>query len=238
MRHYRDFAPLVALALLLPLAACDDDDDPMEPEPDPAIIRVVNVAEGTADVEVLGPGSTTPLAMLDFGQMTNTCVEVPAGDQTIAFSSGEEEIASVEADLAEGERYLLVLVSNGAGDDVRAVIGSDEVTASAGNNALRLINATSTVGDVFVTPPDEDPAAQFLVAGNISPLASSNLTLDDPYHRSTAHTRVRLFADGETIDPLSDITLTGLPGSRVATVVFTEEGVDAEDRAFLVFPCQ
>jgi hypothetical protein len=76
-----------------------------------------------------------------------------------------------------------------------------------------------------------------LAGGNIGPLATGN---DVPayVHRSTQHTQVRLFDPGVTDGtPRADFALTGLPTSRLATVVFTEAGTPAGPTAFMVTPC-
>lgn len=236
MRHYHLLAAGIAAALILPLVGCDDD-DPMQPQPDPAMVRIVNAAEGTTNIEVEHTGSGSAVATLDFRETTTTCVQVPAGTRTFTFESGDVDIASVTAELEEGDRYLLVLASPGAGDERRAVIASDEHVVGAGNNGLRLVNATATAGDVYVTTPTGTPGAAFRVSGNLGPLALGNFQFGDLLQRATEHTRVRLFDVDATTEARADVTLTGLPGSRIATVVFTDDGAEAEDRAFLVFPC-
>jgi hypothetical protein len=223
------FTRFALLTLLAVTGACDDD-DPTEPEQQTAQLRIVNAAE-IADVQVRRVGTTTPLAQdLDFRGVTQTCAEVPTGEHAFIFSEAGVELATTAATFEEGGRYTAFLVASGG--QRRAFIVSDNETASAGNNALRLVNATSTAGDVYVTPPGTAPAAGFLAAGNASPLATSNLA-PGYVHRSTDHTQVRLFNTGTTTNPRADIALTGLPTSRLMSVVFT----NAAPTAFLVTPC-
>ena len=220
-----------ALLTLLALAAACDDDDPTEPEQQTAQLRIVNAAE-IADVQVRRVGTTAPLAQdLDFRGVTQSCVEVPTGEHAFVFSEADVlELATTAATFEAGRRYTAFLVASDG--QRRAFIVSDNETASAGNNALRLMNATSTAGDVYVTPPGTAPAPGFLAAGNAGPLAMSNLA-PGYVHRSTDHTQVRLFNTGTTTNPRADIALTGLPTSRLASVVFT----NAAPTAFLVTPC-
>jgi hypothetical protein len=192
----------------------------------------VNAAD-IEDVQVRRLGSATPLATnLDFRGSTQTCVEVPAGEQALVFSEpGQGELDVAIADFEADESYTAVLVASGL--RTRAFIVSDDEAASAGNNALRLINATSTAGDVYVTPPAGAVTAGFLAAGNAGPLALSN-TVPGYVHRDIGHTQVRLFDVGVTTGPpRTDFALTGLPTSRLATVIFTER----TPTAFMVVPC-
>jgi hypothetical protein len=49
---------------------------------------------------------------------------------------------------------------------------------------------------------------------------------------------VRLFDPQTTVGtPRADIALTGLPTSRLMTVVFTDAGLPAGPTAFMVAPC-
>ena len=225
----------LVLLLALGVAACDDDDDPTQPNPDPALVRLVNAAD-VADVDVEIAGVATPLATdLDFRESTQACVEVPAGNRTLVFSSTGIDLATVAFDFEENGRYTAVLVASGA--TRRAFVASDDETASAGNNALRFVNATTTAGDIYVTAPTDDPAAGFRAHGNLGPHATTN-SVPAYVHRNTAHTRVRLFdADVSTGTPRADFALTGLPTSRLATVLFVEEGTPAGATAFMVVPC-
>lgn len=219
-----------ALVALFGLSAACDDDDPTGPEQQTAQLRIVNAAE-IADVQVRRVGTTTPLAQdLDFRGVTQTCVEVPAGEHAFVFSAPGQEIATTAATFEPDGRYTAFLVASGGAQ--RAFIGSDNETASAGNNALRIVNATSAPGDVYVTAPSTAPAPQFLAHGNTPPLATTNL-VPAYVHRSTAHTQVRLFNTGATTNPRADIALTGLAANRLVSVVFT----NTAPTAFLVTPC-
>ena len=225
---------LLASLLAASLAACDDD--PTTPH-EVATVRIVNAAPGTSSVDVILVGTTTPLATLNFRGVTTTCVEVPAGgaQQGLTFRSAGADLATAVFTPLKGERYTVVLTASGA--TRRAVALSDNESAVAGNNAIRLINATSAPGDVYATAPGATPAAANLVAGNLGVFATSNATA--PYYsRASTDTEVRLFDVGTTTNPRADITLTALPASRMATVVFTDPGTPAGPTAFVVTPCE
>ena len=228
---------LLLALLAASIAACGDDDDTgANPSPSVARLRLVNAAAGTSSVDMLLSGSDTPLATLDFGQSNLTCVEVPAGTaQTLTFRSGSTTLATVTATFGKDERWTVFLTA--AGETRRAVAVADEETAALATNGLRFVNATSSSGDVYATTPGGAPDPSTLARGNLSPTAAS----DDPLtynFRPVGDTRVRLFDVGTTTGtPRADITLEGLPSSRLATVVFTE-GATPETSAFVVFPCQ
>jgi hypothetical protein len=210
--------------------ACDDDDDPVGID-GVAQLRVVNAAD-IEDVQARRVGSPTPLAQnLDFRGSTLTCVEVPAGEQALVFSQLGQELAVAAATFEAGESYTAFLVASGV--RTRAFIVADDETASPGNNALRFVNATSTDGDVYVTAPGGPLTASFRAHAPLGAHALSN-QLPAYVHRGIDHTQVRLFNAGTTAGtPRADFALTGLPASRLASVVFTE----GTPTAFMITPC-
>jgi hypothetical protein len=219
--------PLVAV-----VAACGDSIT--DPFALPAHVRIVNAAD-IADVRVRLVGRSTFLAEdLDFREQTTTCVEIPPGEHAFVFTSGDVELTTAVGTLGSGQRYTAFLTA--AGPTRRAVVTSDNATAPTGLNLLRFVNATSTGGDVYVTPPGTAPAAQFLAHGNLGPVATSNL-VPDHVARSVDHTQARLFDAGTTTNPRADIALTNLPASRLGSVVFVSAGTPAGPTAFLVTPC-
>lgn len=226
-RRLTRFALLLLLAFST--AACEDDDDGVGPDEGVARLRIVNAAD-IPNVDVRLVGTTSPLATdLDFRAFTQTCVEVPAGERALVFHQQGLELDVAAARFDEDESYTAFLVASGL--RVRAVIVPDTAIASANNNALRFVNATTEAGDVYVTSQGTVPSAAFLVVGNSTPLVLSN-ELPSYLHRSVDHTQVRLFNVGVTTgSPRANFTLSGLPTTRLGTVVFTE------GQTFLVTPC-
>ena len=235
----RKIAQIALLSLLtLSAAACDDDGDGdpgTGPGTQQAQLRIVNAAN-VADVQVRRVGTTTPLAQdLDFRGSSQSCVQVPAGEQALVFSAGGMSLATTAHNFEANRRYTAILVSSGS--IVRALVVPDNETAVAGNNGLRFINATSTSGDVYVTPAGGAVGPTFRANGNLGVLATSN-SIPAYVYRSTEHTQARLFDVGVTTGtPRADLTLTGIPASRLATVVFTDAGTPAGPTAFMVTPC-
>lgn len=226
---------LALLALLsISATACEDEDDGVIIEDSFAQVRVVNAAD-IANVDVFMAGAATPFVQnLDFRGVTTACALVPPGPRSLVFRVGGTDLATATATFEAGASYTALLVASGT--TRRALVVADTAIASTGNNALRFINATATAGDVYVTPPGGAVGASFLAFGNASPLALSNLN-PDFMHRSTEHTQVRFFDTGTITTPRADLTLSGLPTSRLGTVVFTDAGTPAGATAFLVTPC-
>lgn len=223
----------LALILLVAFTAisCDDDADPIGPSTQTATLRIVNAAD-IPDVQVRRVGTTAPLVTdLDFRDVTATCVDVPVGEHALVFTSTGVELATTAFTFEADKHYTAFLVAHGP--TRRALVLPDDEAASAGNNALRFINATDADGDVYVTPPGGAVDAGFRAIGNMGILATSNF-LPAYVHRATQHTQVRLFDPGATTSPRADFALAGLPTSRLATIVFTT----TDPTAFLVTPCE
>jgi hypothetical protein len=223
----------VSLAALA-VSACDDD--PTNPPQQTATVRVINAATGTANVAVLHGQSSTPLASLNF-RAASSCVEVPAGQQTLTFRSGNDTLAQTSFTFEANEDYTVVIADDLPGTDKLAEVFSDEVNPAAANNALRFINATATAGDVRISTAG---GATQLVHGNLSPfgLYADPGTGHDFVQRGTNETQAALYDVGETTNPRAELSLTGaLPSSRVATVVFFDAGAPAGATSLVAGRC-
>lgn len=226
----------LALALFV-FTACDDDDDPDGPE-DLALVRIVNAAPEAANASVSVFEGTTQLAGGVGFQTATTCsnvIELDPGQHTLVFRrTGQTTDLETETfDFDEGETYTIVLFNSGTNLD--AVVFRDDPTApGAGNNAVRIINATNTAGDVFVTAP-----AGALTPVDIGGLASGAQTTSNTFREfPTTDTQFRLFNVGATTGNRGDITITGLPTSRMTTVIFTEpQAPTGTSRTLQMNPC-
>jgi hypothetical protein len=210
--------------------ACNDS-DPIEPPEPVARLRIVNAAPGTLDVDVLRSGSSSPIASLDYRASTTSCVQIPSGNLTLTFRSGATELATEDFTFADGGRYS-VFLSTADGHQVATIV-SDEETAAEGLNFVRFVNATSAAGDVYTGPPTGGLGNK--VHGNLAVVGKTNVP---PLYVGvpTTLTRVQLFDVGVTTGtPRADLTLTALPASRKATVVFVNVGTPT---AFIVTPCE
>ncbi|MGH7678534.1 MAG: hypothetical protein ACRENU_08725 [Gemmatimonadaceae bacterium] len=231
MMHHR--ARLVVVAIAALATACDDATT-LPILDDPASVRIVNAAD-IPNVEVRLLGESTFLVQdLDFRGQTATCVQVPSGEQAFVFTSGGIELTTAIGDLEGDQAYTVFLTA--FGPTRRAVVVPDDMAAPSGFNLLRFVNGTSTIGDVYVTPPSTAPAPAFQAQGNLPTLWSGNV-IPAYVARSVDHVQVRLFDPGTTTNPRADISLSNLPATRAASVVFVNAGVPAGPTAFIVTPC-
>lgn len=227
---------ILALALAsLAVVACDDD-DPSGPQGDIATVRVVNAASGTAGVDVTASGLTSLLAdNLNFRGSSAACQAVPANEeQTITFLQGTTELAEVDFTFEEGGRYTIVLSTNGASRVVNIL--EDEETVTAGNRAVRFLNASEEPGDVYLfatgaavgTPIVEGLAVLGAGAG-----ASAWFT------RAQDIDEVRFYEvdDPTTAEPRAELSLAAPTGRRMQTVIFTEAGTPPGAKAWAVSAC-
>lgn len=233
MSHRIARPALTALALVTMAAACDDATT-LPILGGTANVRIVNAAD-IPNVDVRLVGETTFLVQdLDFRGQTATCVQVPAGERAFVFTSTGVELTTAIGDIEGGQAYTIFLTA--FGPTRRAVVVPDDMAAPSGFNLLRFVNGTSTIGDVYVTPPGTAPAPAFQAAGNLPALWSGNV-MPDYVQRSADHTQVRLFDPGTTTNARADIALANLPATRAASVVFVNAGAPAGPTAFLVTPC-
>ena len=230
---------LCILSLLVLTAACNDE-VPTEtggPGTPVARVRIVNAAPGVGNVEVLREGLTTPLAQnLNYGAFTQSCLQLPAGiAHTLKFRQAGTEIASATITPAANARYTVFLTASGA---TRRVVALDDAhTAATGFNGVRFINASSGPGDVYVTEPSGEITPAMRVHGNIGVTAMGNA---EPAYMATevARTRVRLYdVDATSGTPRADLTLSGLPTSRLVTVVLADPAAAGPSASFVTFPC-
>jgi Domain of unknown function (DUF4397) len=218
---------------VLALVACSLD-TPARPNLTPPELRIVNAAPSTATVTAHLNGLPDPLAgPIPFGSAAE-CVLIFPATYTLAFQEAGNTRGSVSSAYDVNGRYTVILVNTGA--TYRALALSDAVTVSTGNNGLRFINASGTPGDIYVSPPTEDPADIYNAVGNLAPLA---LTTGAPLvvQRAETHTRIRLFDVGTTTTARADFTLEPLITTRLATIVFIDRGVPTDPGGFQVDPC-
>jgi len=222
----------VALALL-GCAACSLDVAANNGQP--AQIRIVNAAPATTSVTAHLNGATEAMtAALPFKGQSLGCPLIFPAIQDVVFRQGTNTLGTATGDFMAGASYTIVLVNTGTA--FRALALADAANVTAGNHALRFINATATAGDVYATPPaGPGPGTSFLAVGNLAPLAT---TTEIPVYlqRAAADIRIRLYDVGNTTTPRADITL-GAFSNGAATVVFTDPTSAADPGVFLISPC-
>jgi hypothetical protein len=226
---------LALLASLALSAACNIDQNDRIP-PGPPRLRFVNAAAAASNVTVHLNDSPQSVVTggLAYRTATDNCSLVFDGTHKISFVQSGNTIASVTAPFAIGTAYTVVLVSNGS--TFRALALRDDEIVAAGNNGLRLINATQTAGDVYVTAPGSDPAPATKAAGNVGSLALS--TEAPPYVvRSDTDIRIRLYDVGATSTDRADLTLAATLVNRLSTVIFVDRTFGGDPGAFQLLTC-
>ena len=230
---------LCILSLFVLVAACNDEvpTEPGEQGTPVARVRIVNAAPGVGNVEVVREGVTAPLATnLNYGAFTQSCLQLPAGiPHTLNFRQAGTVLTSATFTPVANAKYTIFLTSSGT--TRRAVVVDDAHTAATGFNGVRVINASSGPGDVYVTAPDGELTTASRVHGNFGVTAVDNT---EPTYVATevARTRVRLYdVNATTGTPRADLTLFGLPTSRLVNVVLADPAAAGPSASFVTYPC-
>jgi len=231
--------PCAALtATLLMVASACSLDAPTSGHAFPQV-RLVNAAPATAGLTPavaahLNQSTNAMAPAIAYPGQTDGCPLILAASHEISFEQNGTALASTTANYAMDGRYTVVVTNTGT--QYRAVQLSDLDVVAAGNNGLRFINATSTAGDVYVTPLGAPPAATFKVRSSLAPLAT---TAEVPAYvqRPETDIRIRLYDVGDTSTPRADITLGQLFASKLATIVFTPSTGAGDPGGFQVNPC-
>jgi hypothetical protein len=223
----------LALAALAFATACNDDG--LSPG-EAAIIQFVN-ASATSTGAVTGTAASGAVGgNVAFQSGSSTCQLVSPGS-TIGFAENGTSVGSSSVITTAGQRYTAVLYGSGT---TRGVLVVPEVsgTIAAGNYGLRIINATSQTGNIYVTTPTgaaSGTATSTLTAGtSTGGSTGTNGFLGTP----TANTRVRFFGGASTSVPLADFTVptANATAGLSSTLIFTN-AVGGGVQAFLVTPC-
>ena len=228
---------LCLLSLVVALACNSEQPTSVGTGTEIARLRIVNAAPGTPALEVTRNGVTTPLAQnLNYGAFTQTCVQLPANiAHTLTFNSGGTSVGTATFTPEVGGRYTAFLTGSGA--TRRAIILSDATTATTGSNAVRFINVSSGAGDVYVTAPGGELTSAMRVHANLANTATGT---DQPAFVQTETTRtlVRLYdVDATSGTPRAELTLSGLPTSRLASVILADLASAGPSASFVTYPC-
>jgi hypothetical protein len=218
--HTMKIIRLPLLAALAFAAACNLDTGNVANVP--PSLAIVNASPHSAFMHLHIDGNTSLTEVpLQPRQADPGCPFILNGTHNFDWVQNDTLYASVQGSLIINHTYLSVLVSAVINNDTtyRSLVAGDDIEqAPASSNGIRIINGTSTAGDVYVTGINDDPTPATKVLTNIGPAATST-TVDLSFHMlpSTA-TRVRLFDVGSTTNARSDILLTN-PGTRGLTTV-------------------
>jgi hypothetical protein len=233
---------ILSLMAVLALGACDDDDDDSLGPSNSAEIRVVNASVGVPTAS-LYRGNDQLIGGVAF-QSASSCdnlERIPSGQQTIEFRSTTDPNVrkSTPATFTAGQRYTVVLY--GPANNLQIAVVPDQQTvtaASASNNRLRFINATTTAGDIFATATATgNPTG----AATVANLGGGTGTSGATQYREIPTTSgvFRLYNVGNTTTPRGTLTFsnTGLPTSRNATIIFTDAATGGTTTALQMNEC-
>lgn len=248
-RRINHVVTLGALCALSLIAACGgDNNNGTNPNNNTALVRVVNASSSTTGLNAMA-GSTSLSNGLNF-QNTNmaaSCVAIPAGSQTINFTSGSSttNIGSVSNyNFQAGEAYTVVFYGNN-----NAVVYPESYTApTSGNYAARFINATGSAGNIFVTAPGASisstatPSYANIPAAAVSGFNSSTASGGTFTSYPTGNNNVRLFgttANPSTATPAANYTIGSMSTTGAQTVIFTPANANNSGAtAFQVNSCR
>ena len=217
---------LSLLAALATTAACDLDTGNV-PNVPPSL-AIVNASPHTTFMHLHIDGNTSLTEVpLQPRQSDPGCRFILNGTHIFDWVQNDTLYASVQGSLIVNHTYMSILVSAVINNDTtyRSLVAGDDIeTATAGNNGIRIINGTSTAGDVYVTGINDDPSPATKVLSNVGPAATSaNVDLSFKMLPQTAD-RVRLFDVGSTTNPRSDILLVNAGSRSLTTVILLPKG--------------
>lgn len=234
-RHVATIVPIIVIGLA---AACSSDAN----EPDEiANVRIVNASVSSGPITANTEGRTIATNVaFQTSTLGGSCGTIEhGGDEQIDFVAAGTStgLGSVSYNFVAQHNYTVVFYSAN-----NAIVYPDTYSLpSAGNNAIRFINATGTPGDVYLTTSNATIAGAPTVGG-LAPGASSGSSASVPGgtfpQYSAANTRVRLFNVGQTTGtPRADFTIQVMPSNGVATVVLTPPPSNSTQTGFMVGPC-
>ena len=232
---------LTALAALasLALVACGDD-DPTEPD-EVANVRIVNASPSTgaitanSDESIIATNVAFQTSTLSGGCGT---VEHDDDAEIEFFSAGTTNgLGEIEYNFEAQKSYTVVFyAANNA-----KVYPETFTLPAAGNNALRFINASGSVGDVYLTTTTAgisgSPTVPALAFGEASGFNSGSAPGGTFVEYPQSNIRVRLFDVGQTTGtPRADFTIPAIATNHVATIVLSAPG-GGSSNAFMVGSC-
>ena len=237
VRHLAAIVPVVAIGFA---AACGGSDASNPSEI--SNVRIVNASVSSGPITANTEGRTIQTNVaFQTSALSGSCGTIEkGGDSQIDFVAAgtTNGLGSVKFNFQPQLNYTAVFFAPNT-----ATVYLDQFSApSAGNNAIRFINATGTAGDVYLTTPSANitgsPTVGNLAAGSASGTSSSAIGGTFAQYANNL-TRVRLFNVGQqTGTPRADFTINVMPSNGVATVLLTSPpSGNSSPTAFMVGPC-
>jgi len=225
------------LVLLSLAAACDNKKQDIVSPSSVALVDFVNASNASA-VPYVGATREWPVA-LTFQQWSTACTVVQPGSQTLTFKTTDSppaDIASTSAtSFTAGTRITSILANNGTTSSV-ILLPESFTNVAAGSYGLRIVNATGSPADFYVTSKtgtvSGTPTAALgaLSATGGTTGANGFLTLTDDL------IKISMFNTGTQTGALSTFTVTNTPATMGTTVVFAKNAIGAIS-PFVVMQC-
>jgi len=216
-------AAILALATAATLAACsdDDEDNPTGPTTDNTSVRFFNATSSSLNLDVAQNGTVgTGNSNIAFGS-ASSCTKINSTNPqlTVRTAGSTTSLTGFTPSFSAGGTYT-VLVTGTAAAPVFTTLNDQFTTPSAGNAAVRIVNATTsaTTGagnwDIYVNPGTTLGTPNATAVGRTT--ASSYLTVP----AGQANT-IRLTNAGQTTT-LQNISVPSLTAGTVTTIVVTD----------------
>jgi len=216
-------AAILALATAATLAACsdDDEDNPTGPTTDNTSVRLFNATSSSLNLDVAQNGTVgTGNSNVAFGS-ASSCTKINSTNPqlTVRTAGSTTSLTGFTPSFSAGGTYT-VLVTGTAAAPVFTTLNDQFTTPSAGNAAVRIVNATTsaTTGagnwDIYVNPGTTLGTPNAIAVGRTT--ASSYLTVP----AGQANT-IRLTNAGQTTT-LQNISVPSLTAGTVTTIVVTD----------------
>jgi hypothetical protein len=240
--------PMIALASVCSLAACGgSDNNSTGTNNSTANVRIINASSSTTGLNATA-GTTSLASGLNFQNMNmqSTCATIPAGTQSINFTSGSStsSIGGISNyNFQAGQNYTVVYYGNN-----NAVVYPESYTApTSGNYVARFINATSGPLDIYTSAPGatlsstSTAAVSGLAAGAVSG-ASTTATGGTFNSYPTGSNFIRAFSAGAnpgTATASGSYTIGSMSPTGAQTIVFTSPNAgNGNATAFQVNSCK
>ena len=240
MQSRRITAAILALATAATLAACSDDneDNPTGPTNDNTTVRFFNATSSTLNLDVAQNGTVgTGNSNVAFGS-ASSCTKIKSTDPKLSIRStgSTTDLPGFTPSFTAGGTFT-VLVTGTAAAPVFTTLSDQVTTPSAGNAAVRIVNATTsaTTGtgnfDIFVNP------GATLGTPNVTALGRNKASDFLTVPAGQANT-IRLTNAGSTTTR-QNISVPSLTAGTVTTIVVTDAATAGGTtlQTFTLAPC-
>ena len=238
MQSRRITAAILALATTAALSACsNNDDNPTGTDNNNTTVRFFNATTSSLSLDIAQNGTVgTGNSSIAYGS-SSACTKVNNTNPQLAVrpAGSTTSLTGFSPSFASGGTYT-VLITGTQASPVFTTLDDQFTTPSAGNAAVRIVNATTsaTTGagnwDIYVNPGTTLGTPNATAVGRTT--ASTYLTVP----AGQANT-IRLTNAGQTT-ALQNISVPSLTAGSVTTIVVTDAAAGSTNlRTFTLAPC-